>query len=207
MTTAVTARRDRADIRALFIESAIVEFGEKGFDGASTRSIAERINAHQPQINYHFESKADLWRAAATTLFDEMTDRLDDQSGVECTPAEQFVGVVRRFVGFCADRPQLHQIMTRESAAPSERLDWLMDQFVRERFRRTRALWVELTEQGIAAPIDPDLIHHVLIGAVSLPFQHSAEFRMLVGTEARDPDVVERHAAGLVATLLPGLGR
>jgi hypothetical protein len=53
----VRHRRPRADIREELLKSALVEFGAKGFDGASTRAIAARIQAHQPQINYHFESK------------------------------------------------------------------------------------------------------------------------------------------------------
>jgi len=49
--------------------SALVEFGAKGFDGASTRAIASRVQAHQPQINYHFESKTALWTTAVDHLF------------------------------------------------------------------------------------------------------------------------------------------
>ena len=56
-------RRKRTDIREALLESALVEFGAKGFDGASTRAIASRVQAHQPQINYHFESKTALWTA------------------------------------------------------------------------------------------------------------------------------------------------
>ena len=48
------------------------EFGAKGFDGASTRAIARRIGAHQPQINYHFASKEALWTAAVDHLFAEL---------------------------------------------------------------------------------------------------------------------------------------
>src|SRR6202162_5686065 len=65
----VRLRRVRTDIREALLESALVEFGAKGFDGASTRAIARRVEAHQPQINYHFESKAALWTAAVDYLF------------------------------------------------------------------------------------------------------------------------------------------
>ena len=41
----------REDIRERLLDAALVEFGAKGFDGASTRAIARRIGAHQPQIN------------------------------------------------------------------------------------------------------------------------------------------------------------
>src|SRR6202034_2792788 len=67
--TRVRIRRTRTDIRQALLESALVEFGAKGFDGASTRAIASRVESHQPQINYHFESKTALWTAAVDHLF------------------------------------------------------------------------------------------------------------------------------------------
>ena len=51
------------DVRQSLIEAATVEFARNGFAGASTRAIAIRAGAHQPQINYHFSSKEALWRA------------------------------------------------------------------------------------------------------------------------------------------------
>ncbi|NBR91752.1 MAG: TetR/AcrR family transcriptional regulator, partial [Rhodobacteraceae bacterium] len=45
------------------------EFARNGFAGASTRAIAIRAGAHQPQINYHFSSKEALWRAVVDDLF------------------------------------------------------------------------------------------------------------------------------------------
>src|ERR1700723_3306235 len=65
----VRVRRAGTDVRQALLESALVEFGAKGFDGASTRAIARRVEAHQPQINYHFESKAALWTASVDFLF------------------------------------------------------------------------------------------------------------------------------------------
>src|SRR5713101_3498767 len=84
----VRLRRARPDIREELLQSALVEFGAKGFDGASTRAIARRVEAHQPQINYHFESKAALWTAAVDYLFGLLGEALDggipaDLNGIE----------------------------------------------------------------------------------------------------------------------------
>src|SRR5258708_2096298 len=72
----VRTRRSRTDIRELLLASALVEFGAKGFDGASTRAIARRVEAHQPQLNYHFDSKAALWTAAVDHLFGLLAEAL-----------------------------------------------------------------------------------------------------------------------------------
>src|SRR5713226_9249285 len=81
----VRLRRERTDIREALLESALIEFGAKGFDGASTRSIARRIEAHQPQINYHFESKAALWTAAVDYLFGLLGEALTGVLPAELT--------------------------------------------------------------------------------------------------------------------------
>ena len=73
----VRLRRTRSDIREALLESALIEFGAKGFDGASTRAIAARVQAHQPQINYHFESKTALWTAAVDHLFGFLREAFD----------------------------------------------------------------------------------------------------------------------------------
>src|ERR1700677_2214019 len=111
----VRLRRTRTDIRQALLESALIEFGAKGFDGASTRAIAQGVEAHQPQINYHFESKAALWTAAVDHLFGLLEDALAgvipaDPAGVDAPQlAAAFAAAIRRFVGFAAAHPELNQ--------------------------------------------------------------------------------------------------
>src|SRR5215831_20236505 len=99
------ARSVREDIRERLLEAALLEFGAKGFDGASTRAIARRIGAHQPQINYHFESKDALWTAAVDHLFAELARvmqgvahaRVLGGSGDVAETATAFAEMIRRF--------------------------------------------------------------------------------------------------------------
>ena len=112
------ARRTRDDIREHLLESALVEFGAKGFDGASTRSIADRVDAHQPQINYHFESKEALWRAAVDHLFGLLGAEGRCRARRHRRPRDRladFAEVIRRFVRFAAAHPELNQIMVHEA--------------------------------------------------------------------------------------------
>jgi AcrR family transcriptional regulator len=203
-------RRTREDIREQLLDAALVEFGAKGFDGASTRSIAQRVDAHQPQINYHFASKEALWFAAVDHLFELLRDEQADLpllADIE-DPAELasvFAEAVRRFVRFAAAHPELNQIMVHEGTEDSDRLRWMVDRHVRPRYAAIRDAWQRLRAAGIAAPIDPAMVHYVMVGAASLPFVNAPEARLLTGAEPTDPAWVEAHADGLVATLLPGL--
>jgi AcrR family transcriptional regulator len=188
-----------------------VEFGAKGFDGASTRAIARRIGAHQPQINYHFETKEALWTAAVDHLFAELRrtmrglaiGRAPGASDDVAEIAADFAEMIRRFVRFAARHPELNQIMVHEATAESSRLVWMTQRHVKPLYDTVRRLWRRLRETGIAAPINVRLFHYVLVGAASLVYVNAPEARLLTGIEPTAPRWVETHAEGLVAMLLP----
>jgi TetR/AcrR family transcriptional regulator len=203
-------RRSRDDVRQELLEAALVEFGANGFDGASTRAIAERADAHQPQINYHFASKTALWHEAVDHLFALLDAELGplvlDLGAPASELAASFAEIVHRFVRFAAAHPELNQIVVHESTAPSDRLSWMVARHVQPRYDGLRALWRVLRRHGLAAPIDDALVHYVLVGAASLPFVSRYEAEVLLGEDPTSPDVVRRHADGIVRMLLPGHG-
>jgi len=207
----VRPRRTRTDIREALLESALVEFGAKGFDGASTRTIASRVQAHQPQINYHFESKTALWMAAVDYLFGLLAKALDGVIPTELTGidvaalANAFAEGIRRFVQFAAEHPELNQIMVHEGTADSDRLTWMTETHVKPVFNATRPAWQILRDAGVAAPIASEILYYVLIGAASLPYVNAPEVRLLTGQDPTSPTWIDAHANGLVAILLPGL--
>jgi AcrR family transcriptional regulator len=204
-------RRTRTDIREALLESALVEFGAKGFDGASTRAIASRVQAHQPQINYYFESKTALWTAAVDYLFGLLWETFRGVFPAKPTEigmpalAAAYADGIRRFVRFAAAHPELNQIMVHEGTAPSDRLAWLTETHVRPFFNGIRPAWQILRDAGVAAPIDSEIFYYVLIGAASLPYVNASEVRLLTGRDPDDPTWIEAHTDGLVSILLPGL--
>ena len=129
-------RRTRDDLREELLESALLEFAAKGFDGASTRSIAERVDAHQPQINYHFASKEALWDAAVEHLFGLLVDAFAGLAPLDGThdPVElgrDVAEIFRRFVRFAAEHPELNRIMVQEATEDSDRLHRTIERHVR----------------------------------------------------------------------------
>jgi AcrR family transcriptional regulator len=207
----VRVRRARADIREALLQSALIEFGAQGFDGASTRAIARRVEAHQPQINYHFESKAAVWTAAVDYLFARLLEAVGgvvpaNLTGVDPAQlAPAFAEGMRRFVRFAAAHPELNQIMVHEGTASSERLTWMTETYVKPFFDGMRPAWQKLRKAGIAAPIDFEILYYVLVGAASLPYVNAPEVRLLTGRDPKSPKWIAAHADALVAILLPGL--
>jgi TetR/AcrR family transcriptional regulator len=204
-------RRARGDIREALLQAALVEFGAKGFDGASTRAIAARVEAHQPQINYHFASKAALWTAAVDHLFGLLRQAMDgvfeiEPSNIEISQlAATFADGIRRFVAFAAKHPELNQIMVHEGTADSGRLRWMTQHHVKPLFDAISPAWQILRHAGVAAQVDSEIFYYLLIGGASTPYVNAPEVRLLTGRDPTSTAWITTHADALITTLLPGM--
>jgi len=64
------------DTRRRLVETAIEAFGTYGYDGTSTRMLAEQADVTLPSIQYYFGSKEGLYRAAIEHIVAAMDARL-----------------------------------------------------------------------------------------------------------------------------------
>jgi TetR/AcrR family transcriptional regulator len=200
-------RRQAASATVLdaILGSAAEEFAAHGYDGASTRQIADRAGVFQAQLGYHVGSKAELWTATVDRLFERLGAALDhptaDDPDVQVSdPAAAFAAVVRAHVHHTARHPQLHRIMMLEATAGSERVQHLLDQHVRPVFATLELHWAEVRASGRGADVDAAWVFMTMIGLGSLPFVQSPFLGPLLGDAAIDPDA---HADRLLALLLP----
>lgn len=200
-----TARRRGSEaVAGELLEAALVEFAAHGFEGASTRAIAARAGWHQPQINYYFSSKEELWRAAVDQLFQRLdAEVIAGLDGAADSPAAVLAAAVRRFVRFSARHPELHRIMNLEATADSERLDWLVDGHVRERYAVVSRLWSAVRATGSGADLSALEVWELLIGVGALPFANAPLLARLADVDLTDDAVIDAHAARLATFLLP----
>ncbi|MEM9564281.1 MAG: TetR/AcrR family transcriptional regulator [Actinomycetota bacterium] len=197
-------RRNRGSevIRDALVNAAIVEFAANGFEGASTRRIAEAAGAHQSQITYHFDTKDELWKRSLERMVGELEAAIaaaTERHGED--PRALLEATIRGLVELAAHRPELSRIMMHEATSESERLAWLTATHT----GRLRAVldrqWDRFQREAGAAPIASDLLYHTVIGAASLLYANAPEAR-LMGVDPAEPAVVKRHADALVALFL-----
>jgi TetR/AcrR family transcriptional regulator len=205
--TAIGPRRRQARAtatRSALLDAALTEFAAHGFEGASTRRIAAAAGTHQPQINYHFESKEVLWQAAVNHLFERLDRAVaeflgDDRLGWGSRAG--FAANLRAFVHAAAGLPELNRIMVQEATIDSERLQWIVEHHTRPRFEVVTAQWRALRAEGQVADIDEVVLYYSLVGAASLAYVNAPEARLL-GHDTLRESFISAHAAALVAMFL-----
>lgn len=205
-TTAKDARTTRpsADAtRGRILAAALDLFADRSFDGASTREIAERAGVSQPSLNYHFQSKDELWRAAVDGLFAKLTEtmsaRVEGLRGVELLTSAKLL--VRDFIEFSAANPQLHRIITQESKVDGPRIDWLVDEHVRPLYELTTSMFERLAAEGHVPDVPPPFLYYLLTGAGPTIFVLAPECRRLAGFDPTTPDAVTTHADAVIDLL------
>lgn len=201
-TTPTARQRQREATRERILEAAVEAFAETGFLGTSTREIARRASTNQGLITYHFRSKDALWRAAVDTIFDrlgqQLAERLDALDLAD--PRERAREAIRQYVRFAAAHPELFRIMVDEGRVADERMKWLVDSHLRQRFEAVSQGLMEVLE------IDESLVPHAfyaLAGAASLMFAVAPECRRLTGLAPRTAQAVETHADFVAGLLVP----
>jgi len=200
--TGARTRRPSDHVTRDLLDAAAVEFAAHGFAGASTRRIAERAGAHQPQINYHFTSKEQLWRTTVDHLFSLMDAELPGLEDGPTTDAA-FAAVVRSFMRFSADRPELDRIINLEATAPSPRLDWLVATHLRPRFTAVSDGWDTLRAAGHGAELTAGEAWEILTSFGAMHFAN-APMLTLLGIHGGDGRIeADAHAERILAILMP----
>lgn len=163
------------DGRERILAVAIRSFSEQGYEGTTTAGIAREVGVTQPLVHHHFGSKEALWRAAMDVLF---ADVVPLTAGVGDTPEAQLLDGVERFVRFVAARPEATRVIAREGAAPSPRLTYLIDRYLRSAFGSVvEALRAGQKSGAFRTELRPELILMLVLGAGSHPFDVTALMR------------------------------
>jgi len=199
-TVAQIARPRRQQQRAVetrtaIIHAALSEFASLGFDGATTRGIAERAKVNHRLIGHHFGDKEALWKATAEHVFGVYAERLQQrQRGLEGVDEQTLVRLLlREFILFSAAVPEFHRFMMQANQGDPVRLNWLVDRFLAPGSAVELEVLRRAQEVGLFPPGDATHLRYMFIGAATSIFAFATEFKRISGTDAFDEAVVERH--------------
>jgi AcrR family transcriptional regulator len=186
------------DTRERILRAALDVFGERGFDGARTRDIAEASGANLGLLQYYFGGKERLWRAAVDHVFGKLWQALDAAPPAAGGVAE-IAAVIRTAVRFAAANPALVRLMNDEGKRDGPRLRWLVDRHGRRLYETTAAVLARAQAHGLLTGVEPIHLYYVFIGATGLMFSQSAECKRLSGTDpTRSRALIDAHAETLI---------
>lgn len=187
------------EVREKILQAAIECFGAFGFEGTSTRAVAERAGISHTLILYHFGSKEELWIAMMENALGTYTDGVKDilETGSDRPAAETLRRFIDQFVRLSAGQPQIHRIMTMEGNQETSRLQWVIDSYLRDHYARVRDLIRRGQAEGSVRDCDAARLYYFIIGGGGTPYTLSTEYRELTGRDVFSEAEIYRNIAFL----------
>ena len=125
-------QQQREHTRGQILEAAIRVFAQSGFEAASLADIAQRAGVKKALVQYHFATKDQLWREAADRIWQERNGCMEiyfAETGED--PMGGLRAAFTALVAFTRERPQWLWFMFHEAASDSDRLDWLVEHWLK----------------------------------------------------------------------------
>ncbi len=187
------------------LEAAGEEFAEKGFQGATIRSICTRAGANVAAVNYHFGDKEQLYVAAVLEAHRCNVGREDVPEGLE--PAEELRLHIRHFLSHILAIGQIgdwHQtLMLREMLRPTLASDTLVRDVIRPKFERLKEL-LQRIKPGLEGRRLDAMVFTIIGQCLHYRVGRSIAER-LIGPEAfakLDVDFLTAHISGVTLAAL-----
>lgn len=192
------------ETRARILQKAREHFAEHGFDGASVREIASLADMTHSMITYHFGTKDRLWEEAVRDMF----ERLDrDYLGAlpereEVPVADRFTILTESYVRYCAEHPEHARITIAETIRGGHRLQWMIENFVRENHKLGLPLFEDLLAAGYCHGQPAVHLFYSWVAMCQLPFVLAKEAEISPGIEFLDDVAVRQQTETILAMFL-----
>ncbi|MGB7409710.1 MAG: TetR/AcrR family transcriptional regulator [Sphingopyxis granuli] len=202
-------RKRREQQRAIETKQAILaaalrEFADKGFDGASTREIADKADVNHRLIGHHFGNKELLWEATAKYVFGEYVaqqrKRYQGLDGVDQPILLRLM--LREFILFSAKVPQLHRFMVQANEGGQKRLEWLIKNHLAPGIAMDLMILRKAQEEGMLRSGNPMHLRYLFIGAATSVFTLSEEYQFMSKQNPFDEDFIENHIEMVLSLFL-----
>lgn len=194
------------ETRARIIEVALSTFAELGYEGANTRDIADEAGATHGAIRYHFGTKEALWKTAIECMFQRLYEEVygegrDELMNIE-DPAEALREFLARYIVYSAKNPDHARIMISESIRGGERLEWMVDTFIRPSHEILFKRLKKMSASGILPDLPPVSLFYLIVSMCQLPFVLSKEIKLLHGVDVRKNASIKEHINTVTSLLI-----
>lgn len=194
--------------REKVLAAAASLFGQQGFDGTSFSMVAKKSGEQKTFVQYHFENKEVLWKAAVSYVWLQRNTALpryvEDMSLQRRDPEDRETMIrdlCRTILQFTFEHPEWVKIMFQESSTPGPRLDWLIQEFIGTDFIEGKAM-IELGQHhGLLPDVNAMDLLHILSGALIYLVNVAPITERVLGIDPSSLAYREQHVDSLVQIL------
>ncbi len=153
------------DTREAILLAARGVFARRGFEGTSTREVAQAARVNNAMIYYHFRDKVELYRAVLARSFGEF-DRVWEHPvfSSDASARKKISTYIEGFIRFQHANEEFRRIITMEFAQCSDNYKWLAEKYFVHSYERLAGLLKDGMRSGELRKMEPSLAIPSLIG-------------------------------------------
>ncbi|HQU41998.1 MAG: TetR family transcriptional regulator [Planctomycetia bacterium 21-64-5] len=148
--------------REQILDAATKLFAEYGYADTDTQLLADRLRVGKGTLYRYFASKRDLFLAAADRGMRQLCQYIDDAIAPIQDPPERIAQVVRSYLTFFAEHPELCELLIHERALFKDRKKPTYMEYREANRERLRMLYRSYISEGQIRDMSVDRILDVL---------------------------------------------
>ncbi len=192
--------------RLNIVQAAANLFAQQGFEGTSISAIADAAAVKKTLVQYHFESKDNLWRETVRFIWQARTEALpqylnQDLLTLDNEEHDMVRELCRAILNFTFDQPQWVKLMFQEASTPGPRLDWMVEEFFTSDFNDGKAMISLAQSYGLLPEVDAMDLLHILSGALIYLVNVAPITERVLGVKPSSEAYIDHHVDTLMRIL------
>lgn len=144
------------------LDVAATLFAERGYAGADTQELADRVGVGKGTLYRYFPSKRDLFLAAADRAMRRLREHLDAAVATRSDPLHQIAAAIEAFLCFFDEHPDFAELLIQERALFRDRKTPTYIEHREKNLGRWQQLHQALIEAGRVRPMPVQRITSVI---------------------------------------------
>ncbi|MCW4627677.1 MULTISPECIES: TetR/AcrR family transcriptional regulator [Marinomonas] len=195
----------REEVFVKILDAAEVEFGLKGYNGASLQHIAERAGLPKPNIIYYFQSKANLYKQVLDQTLMGWND-LFDKATLEDDPAVVLDSFIRVKLKQSFEKGGASRLFAMEVISGALHIGDYLKEELRPWFSSRVELLQAWMDAGKMRQCDPASVIYMIWATTQHYADFEAQVLALSGIESLGDEDLQRIGDTVSSIILAGCG-